>query len=1352
MLSGGRIGAGDGYRYLTSQVASHDVRRAGERLASYYERTGMPPGVWAGAQADAFGLAGAPTEEQMENLYGRCHDPSTGEPLGRRMPSFPSLSERVANRLAELGRPATAAERAAIDTSERVKAQPRAVTAFDLTFSPPKSVSVLWALGGDEIRDVVQAAHEGAWRDALAHFEAEVACTRLGGAGVAQVDVDGVTVAAFEHWFNRAGDPQLHTHLAVSAMVRATDTGRWRRLDSRAMYRAAASVGERYTGSVLARLSDELGVGVRHRQGRGDRPLPELEGVDDRLIEVFSPRAAQVDANLARLVGEYADAHGYVPDRDTTARLAQQAVLMDRPMCEQRSWVVERAGWLDRAAAVLGVAPDEVEPTLVDATVGVRGPLRVDTDKSEARAADVLARLGARAATWNRRDIAREAAAVLREDGARVDTLSVTALVDSVQNHGDSVSLTFADVGGAVPGELRRADGSSAFVRRGEQQFTSRAILNAERELAALAGVRSLPQSERSRRFRAGWSELNDDDLVRRVAAADTQIAVFDMTIREAEADHPRLKTAAVEATVAVRAAMEMPASATMRAELAVERDAALRVAEIDRALAARGLRAPSRRERARLSTEANALRHAYPQINLDAQLRRERAAERMTRAGAADARTLADAETAANEATGAVTRHATKLALLVAGRAEQAEGRDALAVELAVREGIAGRVSMVGYLDGLGVDQAAAMVRLADPSAPLAALIGPAGSGKTTALAALVAAHTDAGRTVYVLAPTAVAAAAVGDAVGVPGQTLAKALTLWDHEMSLPGRGDLILIDEASTAATLDVAHAVRVAQAHGALLRLIGDPRQAKAVGAGGALEIVALASNAPQLTELHRFAHEWEGKATLRLRAGDGGVVDVYETHERIRSGSYASMLEDTYRQYRNATTIDPGAAIMIVSDNHSVQALSERARADRVADSRVEPGGVRLHDGSVAGIGDLIVTRRNDRQLRTGPGDAAFVRNRDRFEIIGRDPAGTLTVRRVDSDQTTALPADYVADHVELSYALTGYGAQGITVKEALAIVQPGDERSFAYVAASRGTDTNMIRVVTETLDEEPAGHQPERSARDVLGDVLANDPAVSAGQALDAAAVRQYDAAELFNRHRHTTRTVAEHTLVGVLEARGAADLLNALDAWRLIEETERATERGLDPESILAAATDDQLATIDDATGVVRAARLYPAGQRLPYPDLIADLVPAATKAAQPDVAAYLDGLAAGLARRRATLTDDYRHSPPPAWAASLGTPPADPASRARWADAVARVGVWREAHAISGADPLGRSLPPGHRDGPGRARAVMAAAEAVELATAMTPDLSAISVLRERLHAALDLGATRADVPDRSR
>jgi len=170
-------------------------------------------------------------------------------------------------------------------------------------------------------------------------------------------------------------------------------------------------------------------AGLGADQARKGRLLPALDGVDDRLIEAFSSRAAQVDATLARLVGEYTDAHGYVPDHDTTARLAGQAVLMDRPDCEPRSWAAERKHWLSRAAQVLPVTPEQVGPTLVGAAIGVGRPLRTDAESREGLAEEVLDRLGERGATWNRRNIERVAAAVLREAGIRVDDTSVKLLV-----------------------------------------------------------------------------------------------------------------------------------------------------------------------------------------------------------------------------------------------------------------------------------------------------------------------------------------------------------------------------------------------------------------------------------------------------------------------------------------------------------------------------------------------------------------------------------------------------------------------------------------------------------------------------------------------------------------------------------------------------------------------------------------------------------------------------------------------------------------------------------------------------------------------------------------------------------
>jgi hypothetical protein len=197
-----------------------------------------------------------------------------------------------------------------------------------------------------------------------------------------------------------------------------------------------------------------------------------------------------------------------------------------------------------------------VSATVVAATVGVAAPLPVVTVTVD-RAEMVLASLEERAATWNRRDIEREAAAVLREAGARVDGTSVKTLVAAVEAHAESVSLAFADVGGTVPAALRRADGTSVFTRRGEQLFTSKAILDAERDLAALAAVRSLPAAETHRRFRAGWAELEDNDLVKRVAGAVAQIASLDESIAQAEIARPDLDRVAAEAGAAAAKARQ---------------------------------------------------------------------------------------------------------------------------------------------------------------------------------------------------------------------------------------------------------------------------------------------------------------------------------------------------------------------------------------------------------------------------------------------------------------------------------------------------------------------------------------------------------------------------------------------------------------------------------------------------------------------------------------------------------------------------------------------------------------------------------------------------------------------------
>ena len=277
-----KITAGSGYDYLTRQVAVQDSTEKGHAgLASYYTQRGETPGGWMGsgmARLEGLSVGVVVTAEQMQSLFG-----AGMHPLARqRMADLQGrgLSERdyleaarlgvpfkihtndvspfrveVAKRLAALnlleGLPARSAvavqERARVRTEvgreffcaeygrEPVDArelagliaklsrpQTTAVAGFDLTFSPVKSVSALWALADPGTAAIIERAHQQAVADALRLIEDYALFTRTGAKGVRQVNVRGLVAAGFTHRDSRAGDPDLHTHVAVTFALNNT--------------------------------------------------------------------------------------------------------------------------------------------------------------------------------------------------------------------------------------------------------------------------------------------------------------------------------------------------------------------------------------------------------------------------------------------------------------------------------------------------------------------------------------------------------------------------------------------------------------------------------------------------------------------------------------------------------------------------------------------------------------------------------------------------------------------------------------------------------------------------------------------------------------------------------------------------------------------------------------------------------------------------------------------------------------------------------------------------------------------------------------------------------------------------
>ncbi|HUH08316.1 MAG TPA: MobF family relaxase [Egibacteraceae bacterium] len=195
------------------------------------------------------------------------------------------------------------------------------MAAWDCTFSPPKSVSLLWAAGDRRVQQQVWAAHLAAVNAGLAYLEEHAAYVRAGRNGVRVLDTSGLAVARMNEWTSRDGDMHLHTHCLVLNRAQTLVDGRWRALDGRALLSARTGAGALYNRTLEAEMTRRLGVAWR------DRPdgLRELDGVDDELIEAFSSRRRAITAAVAELAAAYRDKYGVEAPSAVLSAMAQTA-------------------------------------------------------------------------------------------------------------------------------------------------------------------------------------------------------------------------------------------------------------------------------------------------------------------------------------------------------------------------------------------------------------------------------------------------------------------------------------------------------------------------------------------------------------------------------------------------------------------------------------------------------------------------------------------------------------------------------------------------------------------------------------------------------------------------------------------------------------------------------------------------------------------------------------------------------------------------------------------------------------------------------------------------------------------
>jgi len=455
-----RISLGGGFRYLMESVAAGDgaPERSGG-LSRYYASSGTPPGVWVGAGlADLGDGIGVPAgevvaEEQLRAMLGELTDPLSGvSRAGAR--SVPGARLLVAG--------------------------------FDLTFSPPKSVSVAWALADEGTKAVIYACHREAIETVLAWAEGEVFHSRSGAGGIVEEDIGGVVGASFTHWASRADDPQLHDHLVVWNRARSLADGRWRTLDSRAIFKATTTLSELHQGVLSDLLTDALGVGWDARGRRhSTRPRYEIAGVGEALMAEFSQRAEAIDAHQRSGIEAFVTAHGRAPSAVEQMRIRQTSTLATRPDKSHRSLAELTACWRQRAD---GHVPVDAQVAFVASLSGRNDLPRLRADDLDdailadaARAAvDAVAD---RHATYSRMNLFAEAHRLIHgvrfaapaERIAVAERIGVLAL--------EASTLLTPPPARHVPAVLRRRDGSSRLAPPSRMLYTTEALLDAEARL-----------------------------------------------------------------------------------------------------------------------------------------------------------------------------------------------------------------------------------------------------------------------------------------------------------------------------------------------------------------------------------------------------------------------------------------------------------------------------------------------------------------------------------------------------------------------------------------------------------------------------------------------------------------------------------------------------------------------------------------------------------------------------------------------------------------------------------------------------------------------------------------------------
>ena len=650
--------------------------------------------------------------------------------------------------------------------------------------------------------------------------------------------------------------------------------------------------------------------------------------------------------------------------------------------------------------------------------------------------------------------------------------------------------------------------------------------------------------------------------------------------------------------------------------------------------------------------------------------------------------------------------------------RAAERLGAEAALLETQLRERAQNACERVTQR-GLRLDQAAAVYHVLTSRRTVEVIVGPAGTGKTRALAAAAQAWAEPGgqRRAFGTATSQNATNELRKAGVHVAANTTRLLADIDHGR-IPA-GSLIVVDEASMVSMTHLSAIVAHAARNGCKVVLAGDQQQLAAVEGGGAMMLLADRLGYVQLAEPVRFTQAWERDASLRLRQGDATALDDYDQHGRIHGAPPEQAMDQAARTYV-ASYLTGRNVILTAADWARCRELSARIRDDLIRLGLVDATRtVQIAEGATASTGDLIICRHNDHAIEAGePGRA--LANGDILRIEAITGHRVMVRRMLDPDPKTgqrrftaqafAYPGYRTSD---LAYAITAHSAQGATVHTAITLVSGNEDRQWLYPAMTRGTHRNLAIVFTtpaRPADPQPGTRPaPELGRYDRAQRERQSHPPAPAGPVSARpdprepiavlADVLERDGSQLSaSESRQRSLSNADH--LAILNAQWAAETRQARESRyrallaaalppayrqelspqaRWLFRTLRAAElAGLDPAEVIRSAIDSRdLTGARDIASVIDARirpRVYPLLPRPqgPWSDRVPQLP-------DPQRHQYLTEIAAMMDDRKRRIGEFAADNALPWAIAALGPVPEDQAARREWEHKASSIGAYRE-------------------------------------------------------------------------